>query len=66
MSSVTLSTEQLEKVISALDVALGICQFVGSTNSKPPSLDESYHEIGEAYDDLCALAGEHDESTEEA
>lgn len=58
-TQITISTKQLEKVISALDTALGVCQLVGS-DRKPVDLDDCYAEIGAAYDDLCALAEERD------
>jgi hypothetical protein len=64
-AQITMSSKQLEKVIAALDTALGVCQLVGA-DRKPIDLDDCYAELGAVYDDLCALAGERSESSEDA
>jgi hypothetical protein len=40
-AQITMSSKQLEKVIAALDTALGVCQLVGA-DRKPIDLDDCY------------------------
>lgn len=57
--SISLSAEQLEKVIAALDTAGG-CLMLVAEDRKPVDLEDCRAEIQAAYDDLAALADEHE------